>query len=153
MVVCLFWNPPYPYPYENNLAMVDFVRLQRNAANYVESAYPEKTITTAWPLSIELRRPSCGYVSRRLAVREVASFQPGDVRALDRAGVDVFVLFSRDWEGRWDLRRFPFVAPLMRRFYHYEPQIAPGELERALGLKLAARWSQGGQWVAVYQRR
>ncbi|HEX8986000.1 MAG TPA: hypothetical protein VF767_11220 [Bryobacteraceae bacterium] len=153
MVVCLFWNPPYPYPYENNLAMVDFVRLQRAAANYMESAYPGKTITTAWPLSIELRRPACGYVSRRLAVREVASFRPEDVRAIDRAGVEVFVLFSRDWEGRWDLRRFPIVAPLMRRFYHYEPQIAPGELERALGLQLAARWSQGGQWVAVYQRR
>ncbi len=28
----LFFNPPFPFPYENNLAMVDFVQLQRAAA-------------------------------------------------------------------------------------------------------------------------
>jgi hypothetical protein len=152
LVASLFWNPPYPCPYENNLAMVDFVRLQRAAANYVEGAYSGRTITTAWPLSIELRRPVCGYVSKRMAVREVPSFRPEDVRAASRAPVEVFVLFSRDWEGPWDLRQMPLVAPLMRRFYRYEPQMSPGEVERVLGLKLVARWTQRGQWIAVYSR-
>jgi hypothetical protein len=152
LVACLFWNPPYPYPYENNLAMVDFVRLQRTAASYVEGAYSGRTVTTAWPLSIELRRPACGYVSKRLAVREIPGFRPEDVRAIDRASLDVFVLFSRDWEGQWDLRRMPLVAPLMRRFYHYAPQVAPGDVERLLGVKLVARWAERGQWVAVYSR-
>jgi 4-amino-4-deoxy-L-arabinose transferase-like glycosyltransferase len=71
MVACLFLNPPYPAPFENNLAMVDFVHLQRTAASWVERGYPGQTITTAWPLSIELRRPACGYVEKRLPVREV----------------------------------------------------------------------------------
>ncbi len=152
LVAGLFWNPPYPYPYENNLALVDFVRLQHTAADYVEAAFPGKTITTAWPLSIELRRPACGYVSTRMAVREVPSFRPEDVRALRSSGVEVFVLFSRDWEGRWDLRQMPLVSGVMRRFYDYEPQIPAGEVERTLGVKLAARWSERGQWIAVYQR-
>ena len=31
LITCIFWNPPYPFPYENNYAMVDFVELQQAA--------------------------------------------------------------------------------------------------------------------------
>jgi Dolichyl-phosphate-mannose-protein mannosyltransferase len=153
MLACLFWNPPYPYPYENNLAMTDFVRLQRSAADFVERTYPDRTITTAWPLSIELRRPACGYVGTKLPVREVPGFRRADLRALDAGSVDVLVLFSRDWEGGWDLRRLPIIEPLMRRFYHYAPQMPPRDVERLLGVKQAARWAEHGQWIAVYEKR
>lgn len=152
MLACLFWNPPYPRPLENNLAMADFVRLQSAAARFVESHYPGETITTAWPLSIELRRPACGYVKTKLPVREVPSFRTADIRALDPTAVGVFVLFSREWEGNWDIRRAPVIAPLMRRFYGYAPQMPPLDLERRLGLRRAAFWSARGQWIAVYSR-
>jgi hypothetical protein len=152
LLLCLFWNPPYPYPYENNLAMVDFVRLHQQAADFVERSYPGQKITTAWPLSIELRRPANGYVKRRMAVQEVAGFHTGDLQALDRASVGPFVLFSREWDAGWDLRRAPLVAPLMRKFYGYQQQIAPSDLERLLGLRLVVRWSERGQWIAVYER-
>ena len=36
LAVNVFWNPPYPFPYENNYAMVDFVRLQKIAAEFAE---------------------------------------------------------------------------------------------------------------------
>jgi hypothetical protein len=152
LVLCLFWNPPYPYPYENNLAMVDFVRLHQRAADFVERTYPGQRITTAWPFSIELRRPACGYVKQRMAVQEIPGFRPGDVQALDPASVRVFVLFSRDWDAGWDLRRAPLVEPLMRKFYGYQAQIAPSDLERRFALRPAARWSERGQWIAVYER-
>jgi hypothetical protein len=151
LLLCLFWNPPYPYPYENNLAMVDFVRLHQQAADFVERSYPGQKITTAWPLSIELRRPANGYVKRRMAVQEVAGFRLGDLQSLNPASVGPFVLFSRDWDAGWDLRRAPLVAPLMRKFYGYQPQIAPGDLERLFGLSLVVRWSERGQWIAVYE--
>jgi hypothetical protein len=153
MLAGLFWNPPYPYPYENNLAMTDFVRLQRSAADFVERTYPDRTITTAWPLSIELRRPACGYVAKKLPVREVPGFRRADLAALDPGSVDVLVLFSRDWEGGWDLRRAPVIAPLMRRFYRYEPQIPQREVEGRLGLRQAASWAERGQWITVYEKR
>jgi len=152
LLFCLFWNPPYPHPYENNLAMVDFVHLHQQAADFVERTFPGQRITTAWPLTIELRRPACGYVKRHMDVQEMPGFRPDDLASLDPASVGVFVLFSRDWDGGWDLRRAPLIAPLMRRFYGYEPQIAPGDLERRFGLKVAARWSERGQWIAVYER-
>jgi hypothetical protein len=152
LLACLFWNPPYPYAYEDNLAMVDFVRLQQRAADFVERSYPGQRITTAWPLAIELRRPACGYVHRRMAVRETPGFRPDDLRGIDPASVGVFVLFSRDWDAGWDLRRAPLVEPLMRKFYGFEPQIAPRELQRRFGLRTAARWTERGQWIAVYEK-
>lgn len=151
LLLCLFWNPPYPYPYENNLAMVDFVRLHQQAADFVERSYPGERITTAWPLSIELRRPANGYVKRRMAVQEVPGFRTGDLQPLDRASLGPFVLFSREWDAGWDLRRLPLVAPLMHKFYGFQPQIAPADLERLLGLRLVVRWSERGQWIAVYE--
>ena len=36
VAACNFWNPPYPFPLENNLAFTDFVRLQQSAASYLE---------------------------------------------------------------------------------------------------------------------
>ena len=49
-IVGWFWNPPVPFPYENNLAMVDFVRLQQQAAEYLEDHAADQRIATAWPL-------------------------------------------------------------------------------------------------------
>jgi hypothetical protein len=152
LLVCLFWNPPYPYPYENNLAMVDFVRLQQSAADFVERHFPGQRITTAWPLTIELRRPACGYVRRHMDVQELAGFRPADLKSLRPESVGVFVLFSKDWDAGWDIRQAPLIAPLMRHFYGYRPQVPPQELERRFGLKLDARWSERGQWIDVYER-
>ena len=54
---CNFWNPPYPFPYENNLAFTQFVKLHETAAGFIEHDYPGAEISTAWPLSAALRRP------------------------------------------------------------------------------------------------
>jgi 4-amino-4-deoxy-L-arabinose transferase-like glycosyltransferase len=153
LVVSLFWNPPYPYPYENNLALVDFVHLQQEAAGFVERTFPGQKVTTAWPLSIELRRPACGYVHSRMAVEEARDFRPASLSAIDPAAVRVFVIFSRDWEGGWDLRRSRFIAPVMRRFYGYQPQIDPRALAQRFGLALAGRWTERNQWIAVYAKQ
>src|SRR5579875_3047748 len=60
LIVSLFWNPPYPFPYENNLAMVDFVRLQQIAADYAQRKLPNHSIATAWPYTAALRDPDFG---------------------------------------------------------------------------------------------
>ena len=151
-VACLVWNPPYPYPFENNLAMVDFVRLQQRAAEYLENAFPSEAITTAWPLSIELRRPYLGYVTRKLSTEEVPGYRPADLRQLDPAKLQVLVVFSREWETAWDPRRTPLINPLMRRFYGYEPQMAPDDIEHKLGVRQIAHWTDRGQWVTVYAK-
>jgi 4-amino-4-deoxy-L-arabinose transferase-like glycosyltransferase len=153
MVAALFWRPPYPQPYENNLAMVDFVRLQQKAAAFLERNCASRTITTAWPLAPALRRPDYGYVRRPLKVKRVMGFNPPALAALDGASVDVLVLYSSDWQGPADPRRAPLLAGLMRRLYHYEPQSSPEQVAGRLHLTRVARWERGGEWAEVMVRR
>ncbi len=152
LLFSLFWNPPYPYPFENNLAVTDFVRLQQSAAAYVQENYPDRIAVTAWPLSGALRRPDFGYVARPIRVKEIDGFGAGPVAALAPDSVRLFVVYSREWEPALDLRRAPFALGLARRFYGYDPQVPPLEIERRFGLREVARWSRRGQWIAVLAR-
>jgi hypothetical protein len=147
-----FLNPPYPFPFENNLAMIDFVELHREAARFLESNYPAKTIYTAWPLSGALRNPAFGYVHRALDARETADFHPQSLAAL-RPGQDgVLVLYSRTWEPAWSVIRWPLAERFLARYYDYEPQISDERLDH-FGWMLAGRWSRRGQWISVLARK
>jgi len=149
LLFSLFWNSPFPYPVENNLALVDFVRLQQSAGAFLERNYSDRTVTTAWPLSSALSRPEYGYVNRPIAVREIDGFGAASVAALDPGSVGLFVLYSRQRETAWDPHRIPFVRGLLRRLYGYEPQVPPLEIERRLRLAPVARWQQRDQWLVI----
>ncbi len=148
----LFWNPPYPFPYENNLAMVDFVRLQETVAGYVAAEYPRTTITTAWPLTAALWLPELGYVEERMSIQRIPDFSPDAVGRLDPASVDVFVLFSRDWVRQMDIRRFTWLRGIVRRVYLWQAQVEGEDIARRFGLDRVAYWERGGQWAAVYAK-
>ncbi|MGE5567815.1 MAG: ArnT family glycosyltransferase [Rhodospirillales bacterium] len=152
MLFSLFWNPPFPYPFENNLAVTDFVRLQQTAAGYIEENYPDRVVVTAWPLAGALRRPDLGYVSRPMRVKEIDGFGAAAIAALKPDSVQLLVVYSREWEPAFDLSRIPFLMGAARRFYGYEPQVPPYEIERRFNLREAARWSRRGQWIAVLER-
>jgi hypothetical protein len=92
-------------------------------------------------------------VSRRLAVREIADFSASRVRALEAAKVDVFVLYSREWDPPVNLWNFRWFRAVRHRFYGWEPPVSPREVEARFQLREVARWSQRGQWIAVYVRR
>ncbi len=147
-----FWNPPYPAPFENNLAFTDFVRLHQSAARHLESIAGAKTIVTAWPFSAALRRPDYGYVHERLRVRRLTDFTPRSVRATNLERADILVLYSRDPEPGWALLRSGPLNALRRRFYGYEPQVTGAGLERGFGFRRVARWERRGQWIEIYLR-
>src|SRR5262249_33528331 len=44
LVAGWFWNPPYPFPFENNLSMINFVRLQQDAAAFLEASSPGRRV-------------------------------------------------------------------------------------------------------------
>jgi 4-amino-4-deoxy-L-arabinose transferase-like glycosyltransferase len=131
-----FWNPPYPFPFENNLAFTDFVRLQQTAAEFVARNYPGERIATVWPLTSALSRPEYGYVRNAMPVRSLPDFNAHDAR--------IFVLFTRMWEPRWTWTKIELVRKIWRRFYGYEPE------PTIPGLPVA-RWERRGQWIAVYE--
>ncbi|HEY1758215.1 MAG TPA: hypothetical protein VGG72_22785 [Bryobacteraceae bacterium] len=143
------WNPPYPFQYEDNLAMVDFVELQRSAAEFLEFNTPTRRIASMWPFTGAIGNPEFGYVERPLQSVSLQSFDLPDLTALDPRSFDVLVVYSRQYpiEGTW-----LDVAPLdslLRKLPGYHPQATMDELNDS-GFLSIARWERHGQWIEVY---
>lgn len=151
LLIANFVNPPYPFPFENNLAFSDFVTLHVKAAEFLQTRYPDKIIATTFPLAGALARPEFGYVSRKLHVRELRDFKLSNVAILTPGQADILVLYDVMWDP-WDLMRRLRLANLFRTFYDYEPQLQPEDIPRKLGMQPAVRWSRHGQWVEVFIR-
>ncbi len=145
-----FWNPPYPFPFENNLSMVDFVELQQKAAQYVDDRQPNARITTAWPLSDALRRPEFGYVRRARLVEPLRDFSSASLSSVDPNQVQVFILFTREWNPPASLMRFPPAEKFWRRFFGYRSQVTEADVESQLGVRLVAGWISNGLWAQVF---
>ncbi len=152
LLMGMFVNPPYPFPLENNLAMVDFVELHHTASEFLESSYAAKTIYTAWPLTAALRDPRFGFVEHKLSAAETSDLRYSTLNAIDPKGVDVLVLYSRTWELSWGALRTPYVEKFLRHFYEYERQMNSEEVRRHFGLVPVQRWTQRGQFIEVYAR-
>jgi 4-amino-4-deoxy-L-arabinose transferase-like glycosyltransferase len=149
-VAAWFINPPYPFPFEDNLAYADFVRLHQQAARYLASLPGDPVILTAWPATDELRDPALGYVDQPLRVAPLQGFALHD---FDEApAFDYLYLYSRRWEppGNW-LTRFPSFERVMARYFNYTPQISEAELLRHYPLALEASFERRGQWVRIYR--
>jgi 4-amino-4-deoxy-L-arabinose transferase-like glycosyltransferase len=148
----LFLNPPFPFPYENNLALVDFVDMHHAAARFLEKAYPGQTIYTAWPLTQALRNPAFGYVDHAMQTAETSDLHFSTLNALDPRSVGVLVLYSRTWEPSWGITRWPPLRDFLSRYYEYEREMTPAEVRRHFGLTPIRRWEQHGQWIQIFAR-
>jgi hypothetical protein len=150
LLISLFLPSPFPYPYENSIAVVDFVRLQQRAAEFIESQYAGKTVASAWPFPDALRRPEFGYVTQPIAVKGLDNFDLATVLKLKKQPVDVLVIYSRTWEPRESVISLGLVRRLLSRYYFYQPQITPEKIESELGMVRAGRFDRRGQWVEIY---
>ncbi len=143
-------NPPYPFPYEDNLAFADFVHLQQEASSYVAGVCPGARVQTVWPLTLELTRPELGFVPRRIPVRTLPDLSPPTVRRLDWRRVQVLVAFSRNWAPPFNILQFRLVAAFWRRFYGYVPFASRTDLPRLVPFPPTASFARRGQWVQVF---
>jgi hypothetical protein len=151
LIANLFWNPPYPFPYENNYAMVDFVRLQQIAASFAERNLPNRTIATAWPYTAALDSPDYGFVTRKLRVVETNDFHPASIQAIPAARFDALITYTRTWAPANGVISFGFVRRFLRHFYQWEQAITPQECI-GLGLHPVISWTMRGQTIAIYTR-
>jgi len=150
MLCGLFVNPPFPFPYENNLAMADFVELQKSAAQELEAKYAGLPVYTAWPLTQALRDPAFGYVHHPLMAQETSDLRASTLARIDPGKVSVLVLYSRTWEPNWGVLQFPWVRRLLGHFYEYEPQMDTTGVAEHFGLSPVMRWTRRGQWIEIY---
>ncbi len=151
LLASLFWNPPYPFPYENNYAMVDFVRLQKVAADYAERNLASLRIATAWPYTTALEDKDYGFVDRRLKVVETNDFHVSSIRALPSGSFDALITFTRTWAPDSGVISISAVRWFLSRFYDWQPDISPEQVE-ALGLTQVASWKLRGLQIAIYVR-
>ena len=151
LAVSLVWNPPYPFPFENNYAMVDFVRLQQAAAQYAERDLKDQVIATAWPYSGALTNPDFGFVTHKLNVLETSDFHASSIEALPPESYDALITYTRTWAPATGVIALPFVKRFLNRFYQWEPAITPAQCE-ALGLEPVATWIARGQEISIYLR-
>lgn len=150
LVISNWWNPPYPFGYEDNLAVVDFIRLQQQAAQWLSAHSGDKTIATAWPLSDALSNPLVGYVSRPLRVQPMDNFRVPVWNALDTSGLQLVAVYSRDWEPSGGWQQWPLLARILERYFGYAPQVPREELIRRFHLRSVARWDRRGQWMEIF---
>lgn len=153
LVAGLFINPLlWPFPYENNLAVKDFTTLHKQAAEWLEERAPGRVIATAWPMSAELSKPEMGYVSRKMMVVEMPDFAAARADSLPKDGIDVFVLYSRDWDPDKNVLRTRAFRWAARMFLDYNTPITGDDLQARMGMVPVWSRSQHGQWVEIYAK-
>ena len=153
LLVCLiaanFINPPYPFPFENNLEFVSFVNLEQEAAAAAELQPGE--IATSFPLSNALRHPEYGFVSRKLRVREMADFRQEDVMRLRDDPPSAVIVFDPT-KDPFHLLETDWIWNLMTRYYGYEPRMNADEIAGALSMHVAGQWQSRGLTMSLITR-
>jgi len=153
-VVAWFWNPPYGFSPEDNLAYRDYVVLHQDAERFLEARYPMAKVLTAWPASDELTRPWLGYTTRPLQVVRIEDFSLEQVlsAAEFRSYFDVALVFSTKYEPRHPLLdRWDMWIQLKRRFFGYERDLPSAAAAQVLGGRIVFSEERHGQRVAVIE--
>jgi hypothetical protein len=154
-----FWNPPYGFSPEDNLAYRDFVVLHEDAERFLEARYPMARTLTAWPASDELTHPFLGYVTRPVQVVRIEAFSLEEVlSAADfRSNFEVALVFSTKYDPphppleRWTLDRWKSWEEWKRRFFGYHRDLPPAAIARILGGQIVFSEERKGEWVAVIE--
>jgi hypothetical protein len=152
LVVSLFWTRPLPTPLENNLAMVSFIRLHQETAEFLEQQRSDRIVVTAWPLSEAVRSPDFGYIQEGLRVREIPDFSPRTVSSLVLAENEILVLYRLDWNPGPFYEWFPWLARLRARYYGFEGEVDGEFARQRLGLQTVARFRRGPFWLEILEK-
>jgi hypothetical protein len=152
MVAGYVLNPPYPFPFENNMAWTDFVTLQSTAASYLETHFPRERVASAWPFTDAVRRPEFGYVRRALDPQPLPDFTRASLVSLKQRPPDLFVLYLRTWDPPGSALSLRPVREWLARWYGWRPDVKGGDVEAELGFRRLQRWDSRGQWIEIYAR-
>jgi hypothetical protein len=153
-VAAWFWNPPYGFSPEDNLAYRDYIHLHEDGETFLEARYSMARVLTAWPASDELTRPWLGYVTRPMRVVRIEDFSVDEVfSAADfRANFDAALVFSTKYEPAHELlghsKRW---EELKTKFFGFHRDLPPAAVARILGARVVFAESHKGQWVAVVE--
>lgn len=153
-VAVLFWNPPYGFSPEDNLAYRDYILIHEDADRFLEARLPMARVLTAWPASDELSQPYLGYVTRPMKVLRIEDFTLEEISAAaeERSRFDVALIFSTKYvppHGLFDEWRL--WQRLKMRFFGFHRDLPPELAAQLLGGRIVFSKERQGQWIAVIQ--
>ena len=153
-IAAWFWNPPYGFSPEDNLAYRDYIILHRDGDRFLEARYPMAHVLTAWPASDELTRPWLGYTTRPMQVVRIEDFSLDEVlsAAEFRSHFEVALVFSTKYEPVHPLLDgWKTWIDLKRRFFGFHRDLPPEAAARILGGQVVFKKERKGQWIAVIE--
>jgi 4-amino-4-deoxy-L-arabinose transferase-like glycosyltransferase len=149
LAVSNFMNPVYSFPFENNLAFVSFVQLERDAAEAIE---PRRgLVATAFPVADALRNPDFGFVNTARQVAAIGDFSPPEIEKLKRISPDLVVVYDRAWDPL-DLLTRPSIRTFLTARYGYLPQMTADEIAAALSMRRVGHWQRRGLRMDLLER-
>lgn len=151
LVAGWFINPPFPFPYENNLAVADFVGLQRDAAEYIESNYPGQTVLSVWPFTAVIQRPELGYVRSPIKTNQLVSLHLEDIRAASPGPNDILVAYSLGPIPEGRVRKLLYMGAMATTEIDMHPEASDAELA-TLGYEPRRQWTSRAHWLKIYTR-
>jgi hypothetical protein len=153
-VAAWFWNPPYGFSPEDNLAYRDYIHLHEDAERFLEARHPMARVLTAWPASDELTRPWLGYITRPMQVVRVEDFSLDEMlSAADfRSNFEVVLIFSTKYEPVHPLLdRWKAWEKVKTQFFGFHRDLPPAAAAHILGGHIVFSEVRKGQWVAVIE--
>jgi len=158
-VAAWFWNPPYGFSPEDNLAYRDCIVLHEDGEQFLEARYPMAGVLTAWPASDELTRPWLGYVTRPMRVVRIEDFSLDEVLSaadfrsdVSGSNYEVALVFSTKYEpgpASWDHWRT--WTEWKTRFFGFHRDLPPAAAAQILGGHIVFSEQRKGQWIAVIE--
>lgn len=151
-LTALFFNPPYRFAPEDNLAYADVIRLHQAAIRQIVRNYPHSTVLTAWPGSDELTKPELGYVRQPVSVVAIQNFSLPEIQKAAHLTEPYTVGFI--FSTKYDPPNLPFnLGPrneaLNARFFDFHHDLPPESIAHFLGGNIEWRAEKDGQWAAV----
>ncbi len=141
LVLANFINPPYPFPFENNLMFVGFVDAQRQAA-FAADTYAGEVATT-FPMTTALAHPNNGFLMLPHPVRELPDFRRTTIAALKDNPPPLMLVYNTELDP-WHVQSTQAFQWFFGRFYAYERPMTAEEISSELNMRMARRWDNHG---------
>jgi 4-amino-4-deoxy-L-arabinose transferase-like glycosyltransferase len=151
-VLGLFFNPPYGFAPEDNLAYAHVVRLHEAGIAQLNQRYPGSTVLSAWPMTDELTRPELGYLKQPYDVYHLEDFSAAQIAhaAEEPEKYTTALVFSTKYDPPSPLLSLGAKSQALdERFFGLHHDLAPEEIARQLGGTMVWEQEDQGQWIAL----
>jgi len=148
----LFFNPPYRFAPEDNLAYRDVIRLHQSAIAQIKQHYSHSIVLTAWPATDELTKPELGYVEQPIPVVAINNFsypQIDKAAQLSEPYGTAFIFSTKYDPPHLFLSLGHRNEDIDARFFDFHRDLAPSAIARILDGTVVWQQQRKGQWAAV----